>query len=333
MAFNTKIDLSNAKVYQADGQQLALSGDTVIATVGDLRYQTHPTFTGNTQVVDKKYVDDQIIGATGTSVYNLATPSTVEVGGLPATSTLTGFTSNQLLEKILVKYLLPTFSSFSYTGVATPVEVGTVLSGSESFTWAFTNSGNVQASTMCIRDVTSGVTLATNISTTSPSSQNIGTKIFTSCGQVQSWCGSAKNTCTTQFDSSSVSVTGLLPYYWGTCTCPGPAGASRPTPTCAMVIAGNKVLANSSGSVSINFASTADDYLWFAIPSTVVNKVCWFVDAINNGAIGGGVSPACNLFPTPGATVAVTTACWSGCPYCVYVSNKQSASAVSMAIS
>ena len=57
MAFNTKIDLYDGKVIQCTNQTLTLSGKTVIATSGDLRYQTHPTFTGATQVVDKCYVD------------------------------------------------------------------------------------------------------------------------------------------------------------------------------------------------------------------------------------------------------------------------------------
>jgi hypothetical protein len=57
MAFNTKIDLYDSKVIQCANQTLTLSGKTVIATSGDLRYQTHPTFTGATQIVDKCYVD------------------------------------------------------------------------------------------------------------------------------------------------------------------------------------------------------------------------------------------------------------------------------------
>jgi hypothetical protein len=57
MAFNTKIDLYDSKVIQCANQTLTLSGKTVIATSGDLRYQIHPTFTGATQVVDKCYVD------------------------------------------------------------------------------------------------------------------------------------------------------------------------------------------------------------------------------------------------------------------------------------
>jgi len=326
MAFNTKIQIDDQHVVQSPNTTLTLSGNT--------RYATHPNFTGNTQIVDKQYVDDNIIsGVTGGTVYNLASPSTVEVGGLPASSTLLGFTSNELLEKILVKYLLPTFSSFSFTGVVTPVEVGTVLSGGKSFTWGFTQVGNVSGNTMCIIDVTSGVTLASNISTSSPSSQNIGTKTFTTCGQVQSWCGSAKNTCTNQFNSSSVSVTGLLPYFYGKCTCPGAAGENRPTLTAPMITGGTKVLANSAGSFSISFNSTANDYLWFAVPASVSDKVCWYVDNINNGTIGGGVSPACNLFPAPNTVTGVQNVCWNGQSYEVYVSNKQSATSASMTIS
>jgi len=334
MAYNTKINLTDDKVFQSDGQILTLSGDTIISAVGNIKYATNPTFTGGTQLVTKQYVDEAVVsGVTGGTVYNLASPSTVEVGGVPASTALVGFTSNELLEKILVKYLTPTFSSFS-SDMSTPVEVGTVLSGSKSFNWNFTNSGNICANTMCIIDVTSGGTaIATNVDITSPESANIGTKTFTSCGQVQSWKGCATNTCSTAFGSSNHTITGLLPYFWGKCTCPGAAGEGRPTLTAVQVTGGSKVLAGSAGSISITFSSTDDDYLWFAVPASVSDKVCWYVDAINNGAIGGSVSPACNLFPSPATLNGVQNNCWSGEVYEVYVSNKQSAQSLSMTIS
>ena len=331
MAFNTKIDLSDSKTYQATGQTLTLSGQTKIATSTGLKYITHPTFTGTTQIVDKKYVDDSIITATGSTVYNLATPSTVTVGGLAAGTTLTGKSSNEILKEILVMYLLPAFSSFS-NNVSTPLEVGTQISGSKSFTFGFTNPTNVCANTLCIRDITAASNIATGCAVSSPQSATICTKTFTSCGDTQAWCGCATNTCGAQIGSSSYTITGLLPYYWGKCTCPGPAGSGRPTATCAMVIGGTKILASSAGAVSINFNSGSDDYLWFAIPATVAAKNCWCVTALNNGAIGGGVSPACNLFPAADS-VSVTTACWSGCNYCVYISNKQTCSTASMSLS
>jgi len=96
-----------------------------------------------------------------------------------------------------------------------------------------------------------------------------------------------------------------------------------------MVIGGNKVLTSSAGDITINFNSTSDDYLWFAIPScpaasNVPTKTCWCCNSSLYGAIGGAVSAGGNLFPTPDYTdISVTTACWTA-NYDVYISNKQS---------
>jgi len=330
MAYNTKINLSNDKVCQNSGDLLTLSGNTVIATMGDIKYAEQPNFTGDTQLITKKYVDDSVTGGT---VYNLDSPATTDVGGITAGTTLTGKNSNEILKEILTPYQLPTFSSFSSV-MSSPVEVGTVLSGSKSFSWGFTNPTNVQASTMCIVDSTSGNTvIATNISTTSPQSANIGTKVFTSCGQTQVWCGSAKNSNTQQFNSGAHTITGLYPYFWGKCTCPGAAGEGRPALSAADITGGTKVLAGSAGSFGITFNSGDNDYLWFAVPATVIDKVCWYVDAINNGAIGGGISAGCNLFPAPATVSNVQNECWSAVGYEVYVSNKQTAQTLSMTIS
>ena len=87
MAYNTKINLSNAKVCQNNGDLLTLSGDTVIAAVGDIRYASEVTFTGDTQLVTKKYVDNSVTGGT---VYDLDSPATTDVGGVIAGTTLTG---------------------------------------------------------------------------------------------------------------------------------------------------------------------------------------------------------------------------------------------------
>ena len=111
MAFSTKIKLINAKVEQQSGTTLTLSGDTTVADSGDLRYTSHPTFVDDEQIVDKKYVDDNVVSG---STYNEDSPSTVTVGGLEAGTTLTGKTSNEILEEILVPYLEPDFSSFQF---------------------------------------------------------------------------------------------------------------------------------------------------------------------------------------------------------------------------
>lgn len=334
MAYNTKINLTDDKVCQDSGSLLTLSGNTVIAASGSMNYAEQPSWTGDTQVVTKKYVDDAVVsGVTGGTVYNLGSPATVEVGGIEVGTTLTSKTSNQLLEEILTPYQTPTFSSFS-SEMSTPVEVGTVISGSKAFNWTFGDAVNVQASTMCIVDVTSGSTLiATNISISSPQSADIGTKTFTSCGQTQQWKGCAQDSCSVAFGSSNHTITGLLPYFWGVCTCPGAAGAGRPTLTAVDVTGGTKIVAGSAGSFGITFASTDDDYLWFAVPVSVSDKVCWYVDVFSQGDIGGGVSPGCNLFPAPVVVNNVQNVCWSSQGYEVYVSNKQTAQSLSMTIS
>lgn len=330
MAYNTKINLTKDRVYQKTGQELILSGDTIIKSVGDIRYDSDVPITGSTQLATKKYVDDNI---TSGGTYNLSSPATTEVGGVTVGTVLTNKSSNEILEEILTPYQTPTFSSFS-NNVSNIVEMGTVLSGSKSFSWGFGNSSNVGANTMCIFDVTNGTSIATNISITSPQAATITTKTFDgSCGETQRWKGCAQDSCSTAFGSSNHTITGLYPYFWGKCTCPGAAGVGRPTLSASDITAGTKVLAGSAGSFGINFNSTDNDYLWFAVPSTVSNKVCWHVDALNNGDIGGGISAGCNLFPDNVIVNNVQNTCWNGVSYEVYMSNKQTAQTSSMAIS
>ena len=92
-----------------------------------------------------------------------------------------------------------------------------------------------------------------------------------------------------------------------------------------MVISGTKCVCDSSSIIYINFNSTSDDYLFFAIPSASAAKTCWYINALNNGAIGGAVSAGGNLFPALASVNPVTTACWAGQTYNVYISNYQSA--------
>ncbi len=308
---------------------LNLISNNICICGANMNYVTHPTFTGNTQIVDKKYVDDK---ATGSTTYQCQSPSTITVGGLSAGSSLTGCGLDKILEKILVPYIAPTFSSFSTAGVPATIEVGCQISGSKSFTFGFTNSGNICANTLSIRDVTLGSNIATACPISSPQSATITSYTATTCGQQQSWCGCATNTCGTCFGSVVYTTTAYLPYYWGVCTCPGGSGWNRPIATCAMVIGGTKILASSSGSISITFNSGNDDYLWFAVPVTV-SKVCWCTPSAptNNGAIGGGINPACNLFPAPDV-VSVTSACWAGKSYNVYISNAQTSVVIPMAL-
>ena len=122
-------------------------------------------------------------------------------------------------------------------------------------------------------------------------------------------------------------ICGLYPYFYGKVASGGaPAGGNRPTANPALVTGGTKVVADSTGTISINFNSTADDYIWFATPYASATKTCWYIDALNNAGIGGAVSPGGNLFPNNTPVSPVSTILWGGQCYKVYISNYQSSS-------
>ncbi|MEJ7644284.1 MAG: hypothetical protein WKF87_06795 [Chryseolinea sp.] len=259
-------------------------------------------------------------------VYDLGSPSTVPVGGMPAGTAMTGRTWQSLIEEIAVDYLAPSFSSFGISDLASTVEVGTNISGNRTFTWGTTNSGNVTPNTIAIRDVTTNTIIASALA--NDGNQVVDTGVIANVGPlVHSWRGEAQNTILATFVSGNRSVTSLYPYFFGKVSSAGAApGDNRPVANQALIDAGTKVVGNSSGTISINFNSGSDDYIWFAIPATMASKTKWFVNTLNNGSIGGALSPGGNLFPAfDTEDIDSPTVLWAGIPYKIYVSNYQSA--------
>ena len=70
----------------------------------------------------------------------------------------------------------------------------------------------------------------------------------------------------------------ILPYFFG-------KSSSAITPTQGIFTGANKVVANSSGTININFNANGE-YLWFATPVGSTTKTNWFVTALNAGNIG-----------------------------------------------
>ena len=122
--------------------------------------------------------------------------------------------------------------------------------------------------------------------------------------------------------SRSVTITAIYPYFWGKVT-----GGSKPTKDQALIDSGNKVVASSTGTLTINYSSTSNDWLWFAIPQTSTSKTKWYVNALNNGSIGGGG----NLFDTEELiSVDSLDIYWNGINYKIYMSNYKSEVLTSM---
>lgn len=264
------------------------------------------------------FIEERIAeaGTNGNSgIYNGSSPTTQTVGGIAAGTNITGKTFEQLFQDLLTPFQNPNFTSFSISGQATLIEVGTSLSGSKTFTWTTSNSGNVATNSVAVRDVTANVLLASSLANDGSESISIGT-ITNSSPITQQWRVEATNTQGGSLNSSNFNVNSTYPYFYGKLS------GSRPTSNQTLIDSGTKVVGNSGSTISVPYSSTSSEYIWFAIPSTSTSKAIWYVNALNNGSIGGSVDPGGNLFPAfDTVSIDSSTSLWSGVNYKVYVSN------------
>jgi hypothetical protein len=101
-----------------------------------------------------KISEGEDIGGGLYDIYNGASPTTQEWGDLLSGTDIRGMRVVDIIERGLVKYLLPTFTSFSIQSQAPTIEVGEFIpAGVKNFLWTTNNSGNVSAGSISIRDV------------------------------------------------------------------------------------------------------------------------------------------------------------------------------------
>jgi len=299
----------------------------------------------------------------GNMVYTGASPTTCTVGGLPAGCAIYNQSISTILEQILVPTINPVVtgpvnSSFTLSPPTTIYEVGTCVTnicatscfsrgsvapqynGGSPYrsglpnTYNYIQLGGICAATNstalcnCYLFTPSKIQVGNNVVSTSITYSSGSTPVYNSACSV--WLTALPSGTTSP--SLSYTICGLYPYYWGNIASGGsPAGGNRPLINKYLVTGGTKVVDFSSDLLLINFNSTSDDYIWFAIPSESASKTKWYVDALNNGIIGGGVNVGGNLFPDFVVVNDVASTTWSsvigGSPhsYKVYVSNYQTA--------
>lgn len=127
-----------------------------------------------------------------------------------------GKTLEAVIRDIALEYVYPTFSSFSISGQATTVEVGTTLSGSKTFTWGINiNSGTVL--TIDLYDNTAASTLLSNTTHDGSQAQTITTVLLNADGSSQSWKGIAHDTGASPGNINSGNFTVISRYnrFWG----------------------------------------------------------------------------------------------------------------------
>jgi hypothetical protein len=103
------------------------------------------------------------------NVSNWSGTPTTTIGGIISGVPVSNTTVPLVLEQLLKPYQVPSFTSFSITGVSV-LEVGAQLPDTVSFQWSFSNPGNVSPNTLDITDNIISQTILSNISTTSPAS-------------------------------------------------------------------------------------------------------------------------------------------------------------------
>lgn len=292
----------------------------------------------------------------GTSIYNCASPTTCTVGGLPSGTAIYGSGITTILECILVPTLNPTLtnpsiSSFTinpttstYEVASTPNVTGITCFNPGAINPQYTSACSCRSDgTQCYEYLVKGVLTACTINapsntypfgsvTISAGNNTISATVYYSGGTQPydssgaAYCAPLVASATT---SSEVIICGLYPWYWGTEASGGAAsGINRPSSTCikSLITGGTtcKCVGSSNDTLYVEFNSTNDDYLWFAIPNASTPKTCWYETALNSGAIGGST----NLFPdaTLESDVCSSSPVWSGQTYQIYVSNYQTAS-------
>ena len=284
---------------------LDVTGATSLSAVATYLSDLSP-FTAR-QIPDAEWVTGC---TTGGGLYSNNSPATCTVGGITAGATLTGQTLEYLLQEMLAPYIEPAFSAFA-VNITSPVEVGTVVDGTKSFTWATSTCDNVATNSIGILNVTSGTTLGTGLANDYAENLSIGT--LTNAAP-QTWTFRITG-CSTQSSSfnKNVSKCSVYPYFWGVETC-----GVCPTIDSALVNTGTPVVLAVGTSISVTFGSSSE-WTWFAMPEICADRTKWFVAVGNCGFVDRG----CASDKYPNSCILDVTdsgGCWSAVSYKVYMS-------------
>lgn len=98
--------------------------------------------------------------------YTNAEEVPTSIGGIASGTTFTNQTMEQMWTALLYPYQAPTFSAFTIQSQNNIIEVGDSIAANRTFTWNTTNSGNIQANSISILDITGSATIASGLANT-----------------------------------------------------------------------------------------------------------------------------------------------------------------------
>lgn len=145
-------------------------------------------------------------------LYTTASPTTAAVGGVPAGTSYTDQPLAAVVDAILHPYQSPAFTAFAIAG-ATTQEVGASFSGTKSFTWSTSASGNVAANSVSIVDTTNSTSLGTGLANSGSVSLAVG--VTKNAPGANVWTIGALDTLGGSF-SATASVQWMWRAYYGT---------------------------------------------------------------------------------------------------------------------
>ena len=190
------------------------------------------------------------------SFFTNPSATTVTVGGIAAGTTFpSNYDLQQMFDFLLYPFQTPTFSSFAIQGQANTIEVGTELTGTKTFTWATTNSANVEADTIQIADTTNATTLGSSLANDGSEALALGATIVNNTPGTHVWTISGTDTQAGSF-STTLTISWRWKMYYGTST--------NTTLTEAQI----EALANDTLVTSIagTYSLAAGGYKYFCVP-------------------------------------------------------------------
>jgi hypothetical protein len=106
--------------------------------------------------------------------YSNVTPTPTQVGGINAGETFDDASISAMFDKLLYPFQSPTFSSFSFSGQTSPLEVGDSIPSNIVFNWTTTNPANIVPNSLLIEDVTGSSVLGSSLPDTGSFNSTVG---------------------------------------------------------------------------------------------------------------------------------------------------------------
>lgn len=264
------------------GGQQHIEGVNFTVSGQDINFGTPPP---SGSIITVTYFESLVMGGGGggdtfASDVTLVLPdSTYSIGKYKngETAPWNGLTAVQALLDAAIDYINPVFTSFSISGQATTVEVGTTLSGSKTFTWGVNDNSGI-VTTIDLYNNTTASTLLAGTPDDGTQAQVITTIQLNSSGATQSWKGIANNTSPAgTINSSNFTVTGrYLTFYGSTATTPVDSATVRALPSSVFYTGG--------GSITLPTGTTLAKFAFNIISTSTITSV------IDTTALGANIT-------------------------------------------